>query len=182
MSAPDFQSKVTQGSRYRLVGELNAFNFTVDGSLVFICITSLQYPERLVFTLLNDLAPKFKANLGSSAETSLAGGLDKKAQNMFSATVKEYNDPTKKDKLSSVMSKVEDVKLTMHNNIDGMLRNLDQTEQVEQTTAKLHEQARLFDNQARTIKRQEQWKNMKLTIMIGGIFVFMVILLVLLNS
>lgn len=30
LSAPDFQYKVTPGSRYRLVGDINAFNFTTD--------------------------------------------------------------------------------------------------------------------------------------------------------
>ena len=66
----------------------------------------------------------------------------------------------------------------MHSNIDGMLRNLDQTEQVEKTTAKLHEQAKLFDQQARIIKRQEQWKNLKLTLLIGGIILIVIIILV----
>lgn len=91
---------------------------------------------------------------------------------------KEYDDPTKKDKLAAVQSKVEDVKLTMHSNIDGMLKNLEHTDQVEKTTAKLHEQAKLFDQQARTIKRQEQWKNLKLTLLIGGIVLIVIIVLV----
>lgn len=177
LGAPDFQYKVTQGSRYRLVGDVNAFNFTTDEhQFVYICIAAISYPERLIFPMLNDLAPNFKQEFGQQARTCGANELSRKTEAVFNKAVAEYDDPAKKDKLSSVMSKVEDVKLTMHNNIDGMLRNLDQTEQVERTTAKLHEQARMFDNNARTIKRQEQWKNMKLTLLIGGIAVFIVVL------
>ena len=179
LNAPDFQYKVTQGSRYRLVGEVNAFNFTVDQQqLVYICITAINFPERMIFPMLNELAPKFKKELGEKALQCNPDELSRKAEGIFSAMVTEFDDPTKKDKLSSVMSKVEDVKLTMHNNIDGMLRSLDQSEQVERTTAKLHEQARLFDNQARTIKRQEQWKNMKMSLLIGGVVLLIVILLI----
>ena len=179
LSAPDFQYKVTQGSRYRLVGEVNAFNFTVDQQqFVYICITAIKYPERLVFPMLNSLAPKFKQEAGERALQCNPNELSKKVEGVFVNLLNEYDDPTKKDKLSSVMSTVEGVKLTMHNNIDGMLRNLDQTEQVERTTAKLHEQARLFDSQARTIKRQEQWKNMRMSLLIGGVALLIFILII----
>lgn len=141
-------------------------------------ITTIDYPERLVFPLINDIIPQFKQEHGDKALTCEANALTKKTEALFSKLVKEYDDPTKKDKLSAVISKVEDVKLTMHSNIDGMLRNIDHTEQVEKTTAKLHEQAKLFDQQARTIKRQEQWKNMKLMLIIGGIVVVVLIIII----
>ena len=160
------------------MGQVNAFNFTTDDKqFVYICIAAISYPERLVFPLLNELSKKFVLANEATAKTCGAGELSKKTNSLFSQFVTEYDDPTKKDKLSSVKAKVEGVKLTMHNNIDGMLRNLDQTEQVERTTAKLHEQARMFETNAGIIKRQEQWKNMKLTLIIGGIAVIILILI-----
>jgi len=179
LSAPDFQYKVTPGSRYRLVGDINAFNFTTDAQQrVYIVITSIDYPERLVFPMINDIIPAFKQDFGDKALTCEANALNKKTESMFSKLVEEYDDPAKKDKLSAVIAKVEDVKLTMHSNIDGMLRNIDHTEQVEKTTSKLHEQAKLFDQQARTIKKQEQWKNMKMMLVIGGISAIVLIIII----
>lgn len=179
LSAPDFQYKVTPGSRYRLVGDINAFNFTTDAQQrVYIVITTIDYPERLVFPLINEIIPQFKQELGDKALTCEGNALTKKTEPLFSKLVNEYDDPSKKDKLSAVISKVEDVKLTMHSNIDGMLRNIDHTEQVEKTTAKLHEQAKLFDQQARDIKRQEQWKNMKIMLIIGGIVSIVLIVII----
>lgn len=61
LSAPDFIYKVTPGSRYRLVGDINAFNFTTDAQQrVYVVITLISYPERLVFPLINEIVPLFK--------------------------------------------------------------------------------------------------------------------------
>ena len=64
LSAPDFVYKVAAGSRYRLVGDVNAFNFTTDAQQrVYIVITVINYPERLVFPLINEIIPQFKVPL-----------------------------------------------------------------------------------------------------------------------
>eukprot|EP00924_Labyrinthula_sp_SR-Ha-C_P008945 augustus_masked-scaffold_2-processed-gene-7.1-mRNA-1 protein AED:0.17 eAED:0.19 QI:0/-1/0/1/-1/1/1/0/228 len=179
LKAPDFQYKVSQGSRYRLSGEVNAFYFTIDNNqLVYACIAAMNYPERLVFPMLNKIASEFSTSLGQRSLTAGTDELSKSSEKIFAKNLSEYEKPEDKDKLSSVMSKVEDVKMTMHDNIDGMMRNLDHSEQVEQTTAKLHEQAKIFDSQARTIKRQEQWKNIKLSLIIGGIALLVLILII----
>mmetsp|Transcript_8715 Transcript_8715/g.15291 ORF Transcript_8715/g.15291 Transcript_8715/m.15291 type:complete len:239 (+) Transcript_8715:236-952(+) len=179
LRAPDFQHKVTPGSRYRLVGDINAFNFTTDvQQRVYIAITVATYPERLVFPMINELIPKFKQDFGEKALTCDAEALSKKVEPMLAKLVKEYDDPTTKDRLAAVQSKVEDVKLSMHSNIDGMLRNLNKTEQIETDTERLQDQARLFDKQAASIKRREQFKNWKLTLIIGGIIAIILIIMI----
>jgi hypothetical protein len=53
LAAPDFVDKVTAGARYRLVGEVNSFNFTVDNNgRVYIVITVTDYPGELLMRLL----------------------------------------------------------------------------------------------------------------------------------
>ena len=53
------------GSRYRLVGDINAFNFTLDNQQrVYIVITAKDYPERLVFDMINQFIPSFKKDCG----------------------------------------------------------------------------------------------------------------------
>jgi hypothetical protein len=179
LGAPDFQYKVTPGSRYRLVGDLNAFNFTTDvQQRCYIVITVANYPERLVFPMINELIPQFKQEHGDRALTCEAGALNKKAEPLFSRLVKEYDDPASKDKLSQVQSRVEDVKLQMSSNIDGILRNLEKSEQIETDTQRLQDQARLFDKQAASLKRREQWKSWKLTLIIGGIILIILIILI----
>ncbi|GBG32148.1 Vesicle-associated membrane protein 7 [Hondaea fermentalgiana] len=179
LSAPDFESKVAPGSRYRLVGDVNAFNFTTDQQQrVYVAITTSEYPERLVFPMLNEVIKRFQAELGDRVATAQEGGLNKKAKSLFSAVVRDYDDPSKKDKLSAVQSKVNDVKLTMQSNIDGMLRNLDKTERIETDTQALQDQARLFDTQATRLHRSERWKSIKLTLIIGSIILVVLIILI----
>lgn len=179
LSAPDFEHKVTPGSRYRLVGDINAFNFCADvQQRVYIVITVADYPERLVFPMINELIPAFKEDLGERALTCAEGALNKKVEPLFSRLVKEYNDPSTKDSVSRVQAKVEDVKLTMSNNIDGMLRSIEKSERIETDTKRLQDQARLFDKQAATLKRREQWKNWRLNLIIGSIILVILIILI----
>ena len=118
----DFSKKVSAGARYRLVGELNAFNFVRDDARIYVAITTQAYPERLVFPLLNELIPKWKAEVGDKSGSAPANSLDRASAKLFAKIVSEYDDPAKKDKLAQVQQQVQDVKLTMHRNIDGMVR------------------------------------------------------------
>jgi hypothetical protein len=108
LAAPDFQGKVTPGSRYRLVGDVNAFNFTTDSQQrVYIVITVTSYPERLVFPLiLNEMIPKFKAEFGDKSLTALASSLDKACARLFQKLVEDFDDPGKKDKVAMVAQQV----------------------------------------------------------------------------
>mmetsp|Transcript_21867 Transcript_21867/g.26577 ORF Transcript_21867/g.26577 Transcript_21867/m.26577 type:complete len:167 (+) Transcript_21867:60-560(+) len=144
-------------------------------------IATKDYPERLAFPLINEIMEKFKAaDVGDRSLSCNANDkeLTKKLEPVFSKLVEEYDDPSKKDRLAAVAAKVEDVKLTMHSNIDGMLKNVASTEEVEKQTQKLQEQAKVFDSQARVLRRQEQWKNIKLMLIIGGIFIVLAIILI----
>jgi len=156
LSAPDFSNKVSSGARYRLVGEVNAFNFTTDPEQrVFIVISAFDYPERLVFSMINELVIKFKQEFGPQSLTSPAGSLDAKARKIFQALADEYDDPTKRDKLMQVQAQVQGVKLTMGKNLDSMLKNIDKARDIEESSAQLQAQAAKFDEQAKTLKRRE---------------------------
>lgn len=177
--APDFQFKVTPGSRYRLVGDINAFNFTLDTQQrVYIVITTKDYPERLVFAMINEFIPQFRKDNGDKSLTCGEFALNKKCEKLASKLCADYDDPSKKDKVKAVQAQVEDVKLTMHKNIDGMLKNLEKTNKIEEDTKRLQDQAKLFDNQARTLKRREQCKNWKLTAIIALVIIIIITIIV----
>ena len=178
LKAPDFQYKVTPGSRYRLVGDVNAFNFTTDNqNRVYIVITATTYPERLAFPMINELLRKFKEANGDRSLHCAEQALSKKCAATFKALCDDYEDPTRKDKVAAVAAQVDDVKLTMHKNIDGMLSNLEKANKIEEDTKRLQDQAKLFDKQARTLKRREQCKNWKLTCIIGGLILLVLIII-----
>jgi hypothetical protein len=142
LSAPDFTNKVSAGARYRLVGDINAFNFTIDPEhRVYIVISGFDYPERLVFPMINELVLKFKQEFGQQSLGCPAGSLDSKARKLFQSLADEYDDPTKRDKLAQVQAQVQGVKLTMGKNLDSMLKNIDKARDIEESSAQLQAQA-----------------------------------------
>jgi len=164
LSAPDFSGKVTAGARYRLVGDVNVFNFTTDSeNRVYIVITSQKYPERLVFPMINDVVLKFKAEFGAPSLTCVSGALDGKAKRLFQSLADEYDDPSKRDALSKVLISVNDVKTSMHKNIDSMINNMDRAVVIEESSKRLQDQAARFDTQARVLKRRELCRQYKTT-------------------
>ncbi len=90
----------------------------------------------------------------------------------------QYDDRTKVDKISEVLSQVDTVKTTMHNNIQVVLSNTEKMELVEQKSNDLNEQAKVFRNTGRQLRKQMWWKNMRVTILIGFL-VILVLLIVL---
>jgi len=175
LSAPDFSNKVSSGARYRLVGDVNAFNFTTDPEhRVYIVISAFDYPERLVFPMINDLVLKFKQELGPQSLSCAAGALDSKAKKIFQALAEEYDDPTKRDKLAQVQAQVQGVKLTMGKNLDNMLKNIDKAKDIEESSAQLQAQAAKFDEQAKTLKRRELCRKWQTT---AGIVIFLLIII-----
>ena len=114
LGAPDFTAKVTPGARYRLVGDVNAFNFTTDkDNRVYIVISAQSYPERLVFPLLNELVQRFQQEFGQASMTCTAGALDGRAKKLLVALAEEFDDPARRDRLAQVSVEVEKVQGTM---------------------------------------------------------------------
>lgn len=105
-------------------------------------------------------------------------GLDKDCMKILSTIAGTYDDRTKVDKLSEVMNQVDSVKSVMHDNIQVVLSNTEKMEVVEQKTNDLNEQAKVFRNTGRKLRKAMWWKNVKLTIAIG-LCVVLVILIIL---
>lgn len=76
------------------------------------------------------------------------------------------------------MATVDNVKGVMHNNIQVVLANTEKMEVVEQKTNDLNEQAKVFRNSGRKLRKEMWWKNVKLTLAIGvcAILVLLIIL------
>lgn len=89
-----------------------------------------------------------------------------------------FDDRTKVDKLSEVMHQVDSVKSVMHNNIQVVLSNTEKMETVEQKSNELNEQAKVFRNTGRKLRKAMWWKNVRLTLAIGlcAVLVILIIL------
>ena len=162
LAAPDFAKKVQAGARYRLAGETNCFNFTVDvEGRVYIVISSQDYPERLVFQMIGELVAKFK-EYGPTSLTCPVNGLDKVSKRLLQDLAKQYDDPAKIDSLEGVRRDLNKVKGQMQTNLGSMLRNIDLAEDIDDNATQLKDQAAHFNTQATALHSREWWRAMRL--------------------
>jgi vesicle-associated membrane protein 7 len=176
--APTWKTQVTPNGRHSLECDQNKFHFTMDNDeLVFVAITAKDYPIRLAFQMIQTVQQEIIPKYGSKALTCKENGLDKDCMKSLAAISTQYDDRTKVDKISEVMNTVDNVKGVMHNNIQVVLANTEKMEVVEQKTNDLNEQAKVFRNTGRQIRKQMWWKNVKLTVMIGFLVILVLVII-----
>lgn len=91
LTTPDFSTRVTIGTPYRLGAAINALNFVIDEEgTMYSVITLIDYPEQLSLALVMDLAKQFKQKFGKRVETCAPNGLTNEARPMMKALADSY--------------------------------------------------------------------------------------------
>ena len=138
-------------------------------------ITGTQYQSRVAIQMLQDLYKDFSAKHGDAAKTAAENSLSKKAKPVLSEVCKKYEDPSKVDKTAKVLGQVDAVKGQMQSNIANMLKNTEKAESLAEKSDQLNEQASVFKKRSTDLKKQMQWKNLKMTLLLGGVIVVILI-------
>jgi len=141
-------------------------------------ITGTQYQSRVAIQMLQELYKDFSSKFGDAAKTAADNSLTKKAKAVLSECCKKYEDPTKVDKTSKVLGQVDAVKGQMQSNIANMLKNTEKAESLAEKSDQLNEQASVFKKRSTDLKKQMQWKNLKMTLLLGGV-IFVILLCIL---
>ncbi|EAL62308.1 hypothetical protein ACTFIW_008504 [Dictyostelium discoideum] len=81
------------------------------------------------------------------------------------------NNSGQPNKTQSILQEVDKVKDVMHNNIGLMLNNHDKASNLQDKTASMSNNARLFKKQTVTIRRQMWCRNMKLQLIIIAVVI-----------
>lgn len=164
--------KVVQSDQHQIV-----YGADVDG-LCVATITGTQYPSRVAITMLIDLYTTFSAKYGDAAKTAAENSLSKKAKKILEDSCKKFADPSSVDKTQQVLGQVDAVKGQMQNNIADMLKNTEKADDMAAKSEQLNEQASVFKKRSTDLKKQMQWKNLKMTIILGGVILVIVLAIV----
>jgi hypothetical protein len=138
-------------------------------------ITGTQYQSRVAIQMLQELYKDFSSKHGDAAKTAADNALTKKAKAILSECCKKYEDPSKVDKTSKVLGQVDAVKGHMQSNIANMLKNTEKAESLAEKSDQLNEQASVFKKRSTDLKKQMQWKNLKMTLLLGGVILVILI-------
>lgn len=171
--------KIEVGSQTRLgplkISQSFSFYLFVLPSSGLAVITGLAYPSRIAIQMLQELYTTVMNKFASEVQSASENGLTKKAKNVLSDACAKYDDLNQVDKASSLLGKVDVVKSTMQGNISDMLKNTEKAENLAEKSDQLNEQASVFKKKSTDLRKQMAWKNLKMTLLLGGIIVVILI-------
>ena len=125
--------------------------------------------------MLQELYTDFSAKYGDAAKTAAENSLSKKAKKLLQKVCKKYEDSSAVDKTQKILGQVDAVKGQMQDNIAGMLKNTEKAEDMAAKSEQLNEQASVFKKRSTDLKKTMQWKNLKMTIILGGVVLVIVL-------
>lgn len=128
--------------------------------------------------MLQELYTGFTGKFGADAKTAAENSLSKKAKSVLQEVCKKYEDPSSVDKTSKILGQVDAVKGQMQDNIASMLKNTEKAEDMAVKSEQLNEQASVFKKRSTDLKKQMQWKNLKMTLILGGVILLVVLVVV----
>lgn len=161
--------KVVQSDQHQIV-----YGADIDG-LCCATITGTQYPSRVAIAMLQDVYSDFSSKYGDAAKTAAENSLSKKAKPILQDVCKKYEDPSSVDKTQKILGQVDAVKGQMQDNIASMLKNTEKAEDMAAKSEQLNEQASVFKKRSTDLKKQMQWKNLKMTIILGGVILVIIL-------
>jgi len=161
--------KVVQSDQHQIV-----YGADIDG-LCCATITGTLYPSRVAIAMLQDMYTEFTSKYGDAAKTAAESSLSKKAKSILQDVCKKYEDPSSVDKTQKILGQVDAVKGQMQGNIASMLKNTEKAEDMAAKSEQLNEQASVFKKRSTDLKKQMQWKNLKMTLILGGIILVIVL-------
>lgn len=137
----------------------------------------MGYQSRVAIQFLEELATEFTAKFGSETKGAKENALNKKSKTIMQAMCKKYEDPGNVDKALKVIGAVDKVKGQMQDNIAGMLKNTESADSLAEKSDQLNEQASVFKKNSKVLKKQMAWKNLKMTLILGGVVVIVLIVI-----
>lgn len=149
-----------------------------DKKYMFIAFVSKTYPERTAFELLKqvrkDFMDKEEANAASATENSMS----KSCKKFMQPAATKFDDVASVNKVAAVQAQVDDVKMTMEDNVQQMLRQHEKLEDLEDKADTMRSEASKFKRGAGQLASKMWWQNMRLwcIIVIITIIVLMIII------
>ena len=138
-----------------------AFHYITENKITFLCMSDDVNKRRLPFSFLEDLKETFFSTFGNVAQTAIAYSLSEKFGKIMQKKMDHYNDSST-DALSSVTSRLDDVKNVMIQNIDSVLARGEKLELLVEKTDQLQSEAFKFEKSSRSLKVSMQWRRLKI--------------------
>lgn len=146
----------------------DVYHCLTENELVYICISDPETKVRTAYGFLDDIKNKFKEQFGGSGypRKDLSPQSCRKFAVTLASQMRYFNENPDGDKIGKLKSQIEDVKQVMLNNIDELIDRGERIDMLVDKTDQLQNQAGAFHSNSRTLRREMQWRNIKICIAI----------------
>eukprot|EP00276_Gloeochaete_wittrockiana_P020543 CAMPEP_0184359882 /NCGR_PEP_ID=MMETSP1089-20130417/122263_1 /TAXON_ID=38269 ORGANISM="Gloeochaete wittrockiana, Strain SAG46.84" /NCGR_SAMPLE_ID=MMETSP1089 /ASSEMBLY_ACC=CAM_ASM_000445 /LENGTH=217 /DNA_ID=CAMNT_0026698865 /DNA_START=86 /DNA_END=736 /DNA_ORIENTATION=+ len=133
----------------------------------FLGVTKTSVTNRAIFSLLDEIATKWRFTYGSRGLSSPPLGMNSEFSRVLSDSMRKFNDnPSSFDKLAQVKNQVDEVKQTMITNMESLLARGEKLELVGNEAELLNDQTKSFQKATKNLACYMRAKNIKLTLML----------------
>jgi len=167
-----------QDGKMSYVYDKHVFHYVCYDGITFLCMTEQSFSRSLAFAFLEDIKQRFGAQYGNTKRTAGSMAMNAEFSRVLQRQMDFFSNNPNADKLTQANQKVDEVKAVMTNNIEQVLERGDKIEVLVDKTEGLYSNATTFKHQATSLKRAMMWKNIKLTLIIVGILIAVVLLIV----
>ena len=138
--------------------------------LLYIILANNQYPERLVFELIEKIHAYKIAEMVNDETKEL----NPSGRQALKALVDSYQEVKNKNKIAEIQASVDLVKDDIKKNINKMVKNLEDVEDLQNKSDNLRNEAKIYNDNSITLRKVTWWQNFKLWIIIGGIILIII--------
>ena len=146
---------------------------STEVELVYVCVTSKNYPERLIFSSEIGSQPRLLQELRRVVKKAAPGGVPRALKKELPGLLERFNRADDLDKLSRVQSKVNDTLSAMQSVLTKATERDALLEDIQGVTKKLEVSAKEFSEGGKTLNRRACWSLWRVRI-----FVVVVVLLI----
>ena len=150
----------------------NKYYFSLfQPNIVFIIYADGTYPERLVFSMFDEVR-KEKVLSMINEETK---ELNPNGRQCLKQIIEKYQNKEKIDKIESIQKDINDVKIDIKDNLEKLVESVPDVEKLEETANDLQISSDDYQNSAEEVKRVSLFKSCRFRI---AVFLILLILLI----
>lgn len=159
----------------KITGDKGNYFFTVtEPDLFFLTLADLDYPQRHVFELLTNIK-----NENIILMINEKGQINNIGKKSIKDLITKYQNIKNINNIETIQQDVNDIKKGMRENIKKATDNITNIEVLDESARRIGDEALLFKNNARDLKRLTWWKNCKLWLIIIAIVIGLALVIVL---
>jgi hypothetical protein len=174
------RQKLASGQRQRLQWNSGSVCCLLDsqGICLYSLVTeSVDYPERLAFSLLQEFMQDVQLAHGAQLESAGPYSLNKPMHPRMQELLTHYEDPKLLDpKLQSVTAKSEHIKQMMQKNIRKALETDESLNAIDEHSQYFADDAAQLGSRARRLRKKLWCQRFKLLLLFGAVLSFIIFL------